>query len=69
MKEKVEVLFRLLAQNTVAPNTLQLISKLCAQMDADNQQDALATHAEISRLDWEPNKDWLVPLKRLLNRK
>eukprot|EP01017_Pseudomicrothorax_dubius_P006138 TRINITY_DN1169_c0_g1_i2.p2 TRINITY_DN1169_c0_g1~~TRINITY_DN1169_c0_g1_i2.p2 ORF type:complete len:118 (-),score=36.83 TRINITY_DN1169_c0_g1_i2:164-517(-) len=69
LQEKIEIAFRQLASRSVKPGTVQLLDTLAEQLNRDSLDEALKTHAAISRSDWDSNKEWLVPLKRLLLRK
>eukprot|EP01015_Nassula_variabilis_P024153 TRINITY_DN4588_c0_g1_i8.p1 TRINITY_DN4588_c0_g1~~TRINITY_DN4588_c0_g1_i8.p1 ORF type:complete len:373 (+),score=83.28 TRINITY_DN4588_c0_g1_i8:65-1183(+) len=69
MESKLNILFQLLAENKMNPNTIELVQSMCHEMRVNNMTEAISIHSQITKQDWENNKDWMVPLKRILTRR
>ncbi len=43
--------------------------KMEKALEQGNSGEALNYYSQITKSDWENNKEWMVPLKRLITRK
>jgi len=69
LEAKMNLLFINLANCTISGNTLKNLNKLVLELNRDNEQQAMFFFQEITKDDWNNNKDWLMVLKRLITKK
>lgn len=59
----------MLQSGEVKQETFLNIVAICDQIQSGDFAAALALHQSIVAKDWEKNKEWLIPLKRVLVKK
>mmetsp|Transcript_118155 Transcript_118155/g.166082 ORF Transcript_118155/g.166082 Transcript_118155/m.166082 type:complete len:86 (+) Transcript_118155:558-815(+) len=69
METKMNSLFNILVGGTMNQHTAENLILLCEAVDAENFDEARQLQEKIAKDDFEANKDWIMAIRRIINRK
>mmetsp|Transcript_32758 Transcript_32758/g.29629 ORF Transcript_32758/g.29629 Transcript_32758/m.29629 type:complete len:86 (-) Transcript_32758:116-373(-) len=69
METKMNSLFNILISGTMKQTTAEYLVQLCEAIDGENFDEARQLQERIAKEDFEANKDWIMAIRRIINRK
>jgi len=67
--KRLEDLYGKLASGTMSTASSQKVVQIVKAVEAQDLATAMNVHKELSTTDWDTNKNWLVGVQRLLQRR